>query len=309
MSRVSVLLWAAALAGPVVACARPGTALPATPVTAAEQVLAADRAFARAAATRAYPEAVAAMVADDVLMPAPRGEILAGRARLVSALAATADSTARATWTPIQVGLAADGTQAFTVGFIVTTRADGSRAFFKYLTYWTRTTNGWRAAAWRRRPMDAVPIDSTMLPALLPERLVAPVASDAQLAQQRAELRAAEGEFSALANRIGVGAAFAQRGTAASLNVGAPSEGRFTRGADAIARAVSGGQALDAPSSIVWGADSALVASSGDLGITFGVIRAKTPPAGASSPGASSPGASFFTIWRKFNGQWRYVAE
>ena len=84
------------------------------------------------------------------------------------------------------------------------------------------------------------------------------------------------------------------RGTEESLNVGSVNEGRFTRGAIAIARAVAGGQALDAPSTIVWSADTALVASSGDLGIPFGVIRPKGVP--ACQPARVT---SFLTIWRR----------
>jgi ketosteroid isomerase-like protein len=300
MTRIAILTLGVCLA----ACRPTSAPAPSSPAAVAQSVLDADRAYARAAAAQAYPAAVAALLTDGALMPAPRGELLEGRTRIQAALAATADSTASATWTPIEVGLSADGQHAFTVGFVVTTRADGTRAQFKYLAYWVRGANGWRAAAWRRRPMDAVPIDSALLPALLPERLVAVDPSPERAVTQRAELRAAEAEFSALANRIGVGAAFAQRGVAASLNVGAPGEGRFTRGADAIARAVSGGQPLDAPSTIVWSADTALVASSGDLGITFGVIRPKAAP-----PGAPATGASFFTIWQKISGTWRYVAE
>jgi hypothetical protein len=150
--------------------------------------------------------------------------------------------------------------------------------------------------------MDIVAIDSTLLPPILPDRLVPPDTNAVRARARDVELRAAEAEFSALANRIGVGAAFAARGTPVSLNVGAPNEGRFTRGADAIAALVARPQPLDAPSTITWGADTAIVASSGDLGITFGVIRPKS-----GQPGA--PGSSFFTIWRKVNGAWRYVAE
>lgn len=271
------------------------------PQAVANDVLATERRFSAAAATQPFVSVMNAMLTTSALMPAPRGEILSGRGAIVAALAATADSTAHARWTPIQVGLSEDGTHAFTVGFLITTRRDGSRAQFKYLTYWIRGNDGWRAAAWRRRPMESIAIDSTMLPALLPDRLIAPTANAATLDGNRIGLREAEGEFSALANRIGVGAAFAQRGTPASLNVGPPTVGHFIRGADAIAQSVAGGQPLDAPSSIVWGADAALVAPSNDLGITFGVIRSKaTPTAG---------GASFFTIWRKSNGSWRYIAE
>ena len=279
---------------------------PATPAALAQSLLAADRAFAREAQARTLPLALRVMFTSDVRMPAPRGEILVGSAKVEAAIAATPDSTARASWTPIRVGLSADGLQGFTVGFLTTTRPDGSRAQFKYLAYWVRLGvseggSAWRVTAWRRRPMELVPIDSAPLPPLLPTRMVARTTDERILAAQLAELRAAEGEFSALANRIGVGAAFAQRGTDASINVGPPSDGRFTVGAEAIARAVSGGQPLDAPSTITWGADTAIVASSGDLGITFGVIRPKND--------ARAPGSSFFTIWRKSNGVWRYVAE
>lgn len=283
------------------ACARPRSpsATVTPPTTVADAVLAEDRRFAASAAS--LPQAIGAMLADDARMPAPRGEILVWRDRIVAALAATADSAARAHWTPVQVGLAADGLHAFTVGFLTATRADGSRVNYKYLTFWTQTTQGWRAAAWRRRPMDnATAIDSTSLPPLLPPRLVGSFIEAPLRASHIAELRAAEAEFSALANRIGVGAAFAQRGTPESLNAGRPSDGRFIRGADAIAQVVAGGAALDAPSTITWSADTAIVATSNDLGITFGVIRPKQSPA---------TGTSFFTIWRKSNGAWRYVAE
>jgi hypothetical protein len=103
-----------------------------------------------------------------------------------------------------------------------------------------------------------------------------------------------------------VGAAFAKLGDPDAINLGLPSKGHVVVGPAAIARSVAGDQPLDAPSTIVWGADTALVASSGDLGITFGVIRPKSPP-----PGQSGAGASFFTIWRRTSpaAPWRYVAE
>jgi hypothetical protein len=47
-----------------------------------------------------------------------------------------------------------------------------------------------------------------------------------------------------------------------------------------------------------------MVASSGHLGITFGVIR---PQGNAAATAAR--GASFFTVWRRGNGVWRSVAE
>lgn len=285
--------------------------------TTAAALMATDRAFASGARARTMREALGAMFDDGVMMPAPRGQMLAGRTAVLDALTATADSAARVTWTPIRVGLSADGLHGFTVGFMLTSRPNGGHGQYKYLAYWVRDGEGantpWRVVAWRRRAIDStVSIDSTVLPPLLPAQMQKPTRDAAVLAAHRRGLIEAEAGFSNEAQRIGVGAAFAALGTEESLNVGLLTEGRFTRGAAAIARVVSGGQPLDAPSTIVWGADTAFVASSGDLGITFGVIRPKAAPAAAgASAGAAPPGASFFTIWRRASptAPWRYVAE
>lgn len=288
----------------------------ATAAATAAALMAADRAFASTARAHTMREALAAMFDDGVVMPAPRGQMLAGRTAVLDALTATADSAARVTWTPIRVGLSADGRHGFTVGFMLTSRPNGGHGQYKYLAYWVRDGEGadtpWRVAAWRRRAIDStVSIDSTVLPPLLPAQMQKPTRDAAVLAAHRRGLIDAEAGFSNEAQRIGVGAAFAALGTEESLNVGLLTEGRFTRGAAAIARVVAGGQALDAPSTIVWRADTAFVASSGDLGITFGVIRPKAAPGEAASSGAAPPGASFFTIWRRASptAPWRYVAE
>jgi hypothetical protein len=58
---------------------------------------------------------------------------------------------------------------------------------------------------------------------------------------------------------------------------------------------------------VVWSADRAIVATSGDLGVTLGTIRQKAPGADGKTP----PGAPFFTIWRRADAKspWRYIAE
>src|SRR4029079_9209872 len=56
------------------------------------------------------------------------------------------------------------------------------------------------------------------------------------------------------------------------------------------------------PAKINWSADDAIVASSGDLGVTIGNIR----------PNDGKPGGgAFFTIWMRDDPSqpWRYVAE
>ena len=60
------------------------------------------------------------------------------------------------------------------------------------------------------------------------------------------------------------------------------------------------------PSPVAWAADAgAVVASSGDLGVTFGFIRQNTPQPG--QPEA----IPFITVWRRPDpkGPWRYIAE
>lgn len=311
-ARAATLLVVASIAT-LAACrtATPSSAAPVqsgarTPARIADELLAAERGYAKAAASRVMRDGLGAMFTDGVLMPAPRGVILAGKAPVLAALSATADSTARITWTPIRVGLAADGEHGFTVGFMFATRPDGTKAQYKYLSFWVRDGGTWKVSGWRRRAMDMVAVDSTMLSPLLPERLVAPVRDRVTLAQHLASVRGAEQGFSDTAQRIGVGAAFVVMGNETSVNVGLPTDGRFIVGSPAIARLVAGGQPLDAPSTIVWGADTAVVSSSGDLGMTFGVIRPKAAPAGPALAGSS-----FLTIWRKAGpgAPWRYVAE
>ena len=75
-------------------------------------------------------------------------------------------------------------------------------------------------------------------------------------------------------------------------------------GNDNIAKLVAGDQPLTAPGPH-WAADRVIVSSSGDLGVTIGMIHPRTPVAGQP---ASFP---FFTIWRRadLSAPWRYVAE
>ena len=60
-------------------------------------------------------------------------------------------------------------------------------------------------------------------------------------------------------------------------------------------------------STLNWAPIYGDIASSGDLGITFGMIRANGP----LPDGPSRPPVPFFTIWRRADSAkpWRYVAE
>ena len=119
-------------------------------------------------------------------------------------------------------------------------------------------------------------------------------------------LTAAEKAFSDEAQKIGLGAAFAKHGSADAMNMGGPNDPAFVIGAEAIGKSVGAGRPADS-SSVSWSADSAIVASSGDLGVTFGYIRPNAPAGTSPAP----PPIPFFTIWRRANATvpWRYIAE
>lgn len=140
----------------------------------------------------------------------------------------------------------------------------------------------------------------------MPETLVTPTADRARLTAIEQGLMAAEKAFSDEAQKIGLGPAFVRFGSADAMNMGGPNDAAFVIGSEAIGKAVGAGQPATG-SSVNWSADSVIVASSGDLGVTFGYIRPNAP-AGTSPSPAPIP---FFTIWRRANATspWRYIAE
>jgi len=278
------------------ACSR-GVEDPA-PATIAEQVLEADRGFAREAASAGFIEAAGRMFADSVIMPVPGRGFAQGR---VDALSALQDNPlnrgARADWRPVRVGTSADGSQAFTFGYFRLLAAD-SVVNMKYMTYWVRTPQGWRAIAFKRGRGGPAP-DTTMMAPSLPH--AASAAGDhpdeRTIAEHRRSLAAAEQAFSEEAQRVGLGNAFVANGRADAVNMGLGAH--YVVGAARIGQ----GMGLDStPSPVSWASDyKTIVASSGDLGITFGTIRPNN---------GQGPSFPFFTIWRREpGGMWKYIAE
>lgn len=262
---------------------------------AVEELLAADRAFAASATDMITT--FGAMFADSVWL-ASQGRLAATRGEALDALRANpANAGARAEWTPIRGGVSGDGEHGFTFGYMTMTRADGTRVPLKYLSYWVRTANGWRVAAFKRRPRPDGPVSLALMPPSLPQVNSAPgpVADTTRLGLQRAEQA-----FSDEAQRIGLGPAFARHGWPDAVNMGGPNDTAWVMGAANIGRGI-GSDTTGSP--VAWSADRVMVASSGDLGITFGTIR----PNGQ----AGQPGVPFFTIWRRLGGRgpWRYIAE
>ena len=275
-----------------------------TPAQVAEELLAADRSFAAAAGATGLIETLAGMFSADVIVPAPGGTFLRGREQVVEALQSNpANVGTRASWEPIRAGVSADGLHGFTFGYMTATAPDTTRAHFKYMTYWERQPEGWRARGWKRAPFEAAEIPAGSMDPALPAALVGPETEPHAIRAHEASLAEAESAFSRDAQSIGLEAAFSRYGSADAVNMG-PRSGPYVVGAETIGRMVGEGEPADG-SSVSWGPDEAvIVASSGDLGITFGRIR-------SNDPASDSPPFPFFTIWRRASpdAPWRYVAE
>jgi ketosteroid isomerase-like protein len=286
--------------------AHPGAAQP-SPGTEGEMLLAAEKTFAAAAANTDVVTALTAMFAPDVIMPGPPGTLHRGLAAVAASLRSNPDNVeGRVEWTPVRLGLSADGQHGFTFGFMTLRKKDGSTMPLKYMAYWVKGPSGWRVAGYKRARRPEGEVAMTPMAPLLPPALV-PVKSDAaHLDRLRASLSGAEKAFSDEAQTIGLGAAFTKWGSETAVNMGVPNNAGYIVGAVAIGENVGAG-APGPTSPVEWSTEVALVASSGDLGISFGYIR----PHGKPPAGAPPNGSPFFTIWHRPSAAspWRYIAE
>ncbi len=280
-----------------------------SPWTAVEALLAADSAFSVASTRTDLVTGLSAMFTDNVIMPIPGAGFADGKAAVMRALRANPDNArSRAEWTPVRGGIAADGQQGFTFGYMTVYRPDSTRVPIKYLAYWIKGPNGWRVAAYKRRPRPDAPVPLTRMPPAVPAAMTPATADSAATERFRLSLEQAERAFSDEAQRTGLGPAFVRNGTADAMNMGGQSDTTFVMGSEAIGRLVSAGGGDTTTSAVSWAADyRVIVASSGDLGVTFGIIRQNAPPAGENPP-RTFP---FFTVWRRgtTTAPWRYIAE
>lgn len=279
---------------------------PSSPQAAVDDLLAADRGFSAAGSSQNVVSALSAMFADDVVVIVPGTGLARGKAKAVEALGTNPDNVnGRIEWTPIRGGIGADAQHGFTVGYMTLKKPDTTTVPLKYVAYWVKKPEGWRVAVYKRGRAGESQAPRTLMAPALPDRLVAPSTDAAAIAEFKASLDRAERAFSDEAQKIGLGAAFAKHGSADAVNMGPPTGSSFVLGAEAIGRAVGEGTPTDS-SPVSWAPDGVIVASSGDLGVTFGMIRSNTPPP-AGQPGAFP----FLTVWRRASQKdpWRYVAE
>jgi ketosteroid isomerase-like protein len=276
-----------------------------SPQQVADELLAADRAFAAAGAKTDLVTGLSAMFAADVFMPNPNG-IASGVNEAVAALKANPiNAGAKIEWTPARVSISGDGRHGFTAGFMKMHRADGTSAPLKYLAYWERKPEGWRVLAYKRGQAKDTP-PAMEVSYVLPKQIVEPSKDASVIERYRKSLADAETAFSNEAQKIGTGAAFTKYGSSDAINLGGPSTPTFVIGNQAIGTAVGTGEPPNG-SQVRWGPDvKTIVAASGDFGVTIGHIFPNAPGA----DGKPQPGRPFFTIWRKdADGVWRYIAE
>jgi ketosteroid isomerase-like protein len=312
------------------ACAMPNqrvqvSATP-SPQAAFDALLAADQAFSRASMGTDLVSGLSAMFAADVMMPVPGNRFAVGAAEASQALRSNPDNLkSQIAWKPIRGGISADGQQGFTMGLMTLYKPDKTTTPQKYLAYWMKQkgeqngeqkselASSWRVIAYRRVPIvPSVSIAEGAAPTaqmtqLLPAQMLSPAPANANKAALETSLGDAERAFSRDAQIIGIGPAFVKYGSMDAAHLGGRQDAGFITGPDAISRAV----AADAPptgSPVSWAPDRrVIVAASGDLGVTIGIITSNTPDANGMPP-ASFP---FFTVWRRENASapWRYVAE
>lgn len=281
----------------------------ASPQGAVDELMAADRHFAEEAAKTTAIPAVTRMFADDVVVPTsvPTPGFARGKAKATEAMKANPDNLqGRLEWTPIRGGVSSDGQHGFTIGYMTLTTAENKTTPMKYVAYWIKEPAGWRVAVYKRVAADQSPSTRDVLAPATPARLVPPVTDPATIARYKVSLEAAEKAFSDEAQKVGLGPAFAKHGSRDAVNVGPRTSPTFVVSAAEIGRSVGAGSE-GKPSPVSWAADEgSIVASSGDLGVTFGYIRQNSPP-----PAGRPAAVPFITIWRRADASqpWLYVAE
>jgi len=288
-----LLFCALAVAAPLApAAAEP--AIAARAQAAYQALLDADRGWSEKARDKDLVSAVTAMMdARAVMVSGGASELIRGPEAIRARLAIKPENLAAGVeWTPVGGGVSADGTHGFTYGSMTVRPKDGAPQPLKYLAYWVKRSDGWRVAGYKRLGMrEAVALSSA-----------GPIVGTGskRADDAGATLKASEGAFSDEAQKIGLRAAFQKWGRADSINLSSPDG--IAIGARAIGELVGPPEPV---SSVTWAADEVLVAPSGDMGLSYGLLHINQPRPGGPSV------VPFFTIWaRPAPGDpWRYVAE
>jgi ketosteroid isomerase-like protein len=270
--------------------------------TAADELLAADRAFGTAAKQKEIIPALSAMFAPDVVATIGPN-VVSGMANVVETLRANPLNTAgRIEWQPARVSVSGDGLHGFTAGFMTVQRPDGSTQPLKYLAYWVKQDEGWRVRVYKRS-VAKQPAPATSVTYVLPKQIVP---ASAAIERDRESLAEAERSFSREAQTIGLTAAFKKYGDPQAINLGPADVASFLVGNEQIGEGVGSGSPANS-SPLHWGPDQTIIAGSGDFGVTIGYL-VQNQPGPDSKP---LPRIPFFTIWKRDSptAPWKYIAE
>ena len=309
------LLVAAAACSPDASVLAPASAQPASALTRGEgdeasarahldlravraELLAADRAYAAAAATTNVVEALVAPLAADAVFVGPGAGFARGPEEARALLLTNPNNElSKITWTPIRADVSSDGTQGYTYGYTEVTLPSGSVLPGKYLAYWEKQADGtWKIVAYRRvaRP----PGEGSYTP---PAGFETPDAKhrryfpNTERAAEVASVMAADRAFSDLAQVVSIGEAFATYAAPDGSQTGGGGSASWVFGPTAIAAIFEG----DPAGLFSWAPEIADVAPSGDLGFTVGYVYQEGTIVG-----------KYFTVWQKQNtGEWRFVAD
>ena len=265
------------------------------PHSALDDLIKAEQQLSDKAAALPPAAGIASMLADDGRLFTKQGMIKGREAAAADLAANPINKGTRVHWRSLRGGVSADGQQGFTLGYLDVDGADPKTAHRRYLAYWVRTASGWRVATLKQVIRPEGEADAPAQSPALPLRAAAP--EHARTAAFRPSLMATEKAFSDRAQVVGLRQAFRENGREDAIHTWG--EKGFSIGLKAIdANFVE----ETGPAKINWSADDAIVASSGDLGVTIGNIR----------PNDGKPGGgAFFTIWMRDDPSqpWRYVAE
>lgn len=275
-----------------------------SPRSVADELLAADRAFAAAATQQEIIPALTSMFARDVTLT-HAGGIAYGLDSAVAALKANPINAGRVEWIPARVSVSGDGEHGFTAGFMTLHRLDGSTTPLKYLAYWEKQRDGWRVLAYKRG-VAKQPAPAMTISYVLPKQVAASSANAPTIERYRESLAEVERSFSRDAQTMGMRAAFTQYGDPDAINLGGPETSTWLLGNAAIGAGV-GGERPTTGSPVSWGPEKTIVAASGDFGVTIGYIVPNKPDPDSKGPARFA----FFTIWKRDSPKspWKYIAE
>jgi len=270
-------------------------------------LLAADRAYAAAAAGTNLVEALVAPLAPDGVFIAPGPGFARGPEEARAVLLLNPNNSLSAwRWTAIRVDVSSDGTRGYSYGYTELTLPNGVVLPGKYLAYWARQSDGsWKMAAYKRTARAPGAVSLTPPAGFeTPDTKHRRYFPNTDPAEELEAIKATDRAFSDLAQITGNAEAFARYVADDGANAGSAGSVEWAFGPDAIRAAHEG----EPPGLFFWTPELGDVAASGDLGFTVGYVKVNEQNPDGSVTEVIV--AKYLTIWQKQRtGEWRFVVD